>query len=94
MEEKIINKDMIELIYQAEENVLNERIRKIDKKVRKGIKDINLEKFLEKQNNEEEIKKLLEKIEDNYSIKISEYTKEFYKQGFKDGVNLILNCLK
>ena len=27
-------------------------------------------------------------------IKISEYNKEFYKQGFIDGINLIINCLK
>ena len=36
----------------------------------------------------------LEKIEENYSIKIAQYTKDFYKQGFIDGVNLMINCIK
>lgn len=33
-------------------------------------------------------------IEDNYNIKITKYNKEMYKQGFIDGVNLMINCLK
>ena len=33
-------------------------------------------------------------MEDNYNIKISEYNKAMYKQGFIDGINLILECLK
>ena len=40
------------------------------------------------------MEKMVETIEENYSIKIAEYNKEFYKQGFKDGVNLIMNCFK
>lgn len=32
-------------------------------------------------------------IEDNYNIKITKYNKEMYKQGFIDGVNLIINYL-
>ena len=41
----------------------------------------------------QDLKEILNKIEENYNIKITEYNKEIYKQGFIDGVNLILNCL-
>ena len=41
-----------------------------------------------------ELKEVFNKIEDNYNMRITEYNKEIYKQGFIDGVNLILNCLK
>ena len=34
------------------------------------------------------------KKKEDIDIVIEEYNKEFYKQGFIDGVNLILNCLK
>ena len=76
--EDIKYKDIIELIYQAEEK----------------IKDINIERLLENTSKPEELKKAFDRIEENYSIKIAQYNKEFYKQGFIDGVNLIINCTK
>lgn len=94
MEENIKYKDMIELIYQAEEKILDEKIKQVNKRVKDKIKDINIEKILEDISNSNEVAKTFEKIEDNYSIKIAEYNKEFYKQGFIDGVNLMINCLK
>ena len=92
--EEIRDKDMIELIYQAEEKVLDERIKKMNKKLQEKIKDIKIEQLIENTSNSKELKKELENIEENYSIKIAGYNKEFYKQGFIDGVNLIINCLK
>lgn len=94
MEENIKYKDMIEIIYQAEEKTLDEKIKQANKKVKDKIKNINIEKILENTLNSSELAKTFEKIEDNYSIKIAEYNKEFYKQGFIDGVNLIINCIK
>ncbi len=94
MEENIKYKNMIELIYQAEQKVLDEKIKQANKKIRDKIKDINLEKIIKENPNQQEIEKLLETIEENYSIKIAQYNQEFYQQGFIDGVNLMLNCIK
>ncbi len=94
MEEKIENKNIIETIYQAEEKVLDEKIKQANKKIRNQIKEINVKELLEDTSNASKLEKTLERIEENYSIKIAEYNKEFYKQGFMDGVNLIINCLK
>lgn len=93
MEHKLINKDIIEIIYQAEEKILDKKIKEADKKIKDKIKIINIEKVVENTNKENEIKKMIEDIEENYNIKIGEYTKEFYKQGVIDGINLMLNCL-
>jgi len=94
MEEMIKYKNMIELIYQAEEKTLDDKIKQANKKIKDKIKDIDLSKILEDTNKPKELEKLLETIEENYSIKIAQYNKEFYNQGFIDGVNLILNCIK
>ena len=94
MEEKLINKDIIEIIYQAEEKELDGIIKKLDEKIKDKIKNINTKEIIEKSDNQKEIVKMLENIEENYNIKIGEYIKEFYKQGFIDGINLMLNCLK
>ena len=94
MEENIKYKDMIELIYQAEEKTLDEKIKEVNQKVKNRINDINIDNILENTSRQGELRKVFEEIEENYSIKISEYNKEFYKQGFIDGVNLIINCIK
>lgn len=92
--QELKNKDIIGLIYQGQEKVLDEKIRQVNQKIKEQIKDINISKLLEDSSMPDELKKAFEKIEENYSIKIAEYTKEFYKQGVLDGVNLMINCLK
>ncbi len=92
--EEMKYKDMIELIYQAEEKTLDEKIKQANKKIKEQIKDINIDKLIENTSKPNDLNKALEKIEENYSIKISQYTKDFYKQGFIDGVNLMINCIK
>lgn len=92
--EELKNKDIIDLIYQAQEKVLDEKIRQANQKIKEQIKDINISKLLEDTSMPDELKKAFERIEENYSIKIGEYTKEFYKQGFLDGIHLMINCLK
>ena len=94
MEKDIKYKDMIEIIYQAEEKTLDEKIKEVNQKVKNRINDINIDNILENTSRQGELRKVFEEIEENYSIKISEYNKEFYKQGFIDGVNLIINCIK
>ena len=91
--EEMKYKDMIELIYQ-EEKTLDEKIKQANKKIKEQIKDINIDKLIENTSKPNDLNKALEKIEENYSIKIAQYTKDFYKQGFIDGVNLMINCIK
>lgn len=92
MEENIKPKDILELIYQAEEKTLDEKIKEVNKKVKDEIKEINIKEILENTSKPNDVEKTLEQIEENYSIKIAEYNKEFYKQGFKDGIHLMINC--
>ena len=73
--------------------IIEEKNINVDKVIKK-IKNINIEKIWEDTSKPSELRKIFEEIEENYSIKISEYNKEFYKQGFIDGVNLMINCIK
>ena len=93
MSEKIINKDIIEKIYYAQEKELDKKITQVNQKIKDKIKDIDT-RNIEESENSREIKEMLETIEENYSIKIANYIKEYYKQGFVDGVNLMINCLR
>lgn len=90
MEEKLINKDIIEKLYESQEDIINEKIKEADRKIEYKIKDINYNNI----NNESEVEKILEIVEENYNIRIGEYIKELYKQGVIDGINLMINCLK
>lgn len=77
-EENLKEKDIIEIIYNSQEEQIDKIIKKANKEIKEEIKTINTEAA----------------IEDNYNIKITKYNKEMYKQGFIDGVNLMINCLK
>lgn len=70
MEKDIKYKDIIELIYQAEEAILDEKIKEVNQKVKNRIKDINIDNILENTSIPSEFKKILEEIEENYSIKM------------------------
>ena len=91
---RIQNKEMIKTVYKAQEEVIDQIIKKINKETKEQLKEINIEKIMEEAKNPNEVKEIFNKIEDNYNIKISKYNEEIYKQGFIDGVNLIINCLK
>lgn len=92
--EEIKYKNIIELIYQAQEKTLDEKIKQVNRRTKEQIKDIDIKGLLEETAKPNELQKAFERIEENYSIKITEYNKELYKQGFLDGVNLMINCLK
>ena len=47
MEEKLINKDIIEIIYQAEEKELDGIIKKLEEKIKDKIKNINTKEIIE-----------------------------------------------
>lgn len=88
------NKDMISLLYKAQEEKLDKIITKVNKEITSESKNINIEKVIAESNNPKELKEIFDKIENNYHIKITRYNKEFYEKGFIDGVNLILNCFQ
>lgn len=86
--------DVINLIYQARAEKIDEILKNVDEKLKERVKTVEIKSIIEDSNCEKQLTKELNKIEDNYNMKITEYNKEMYKQGFIDGVNLILNCLK
>ena len=93
-EEKLKEKDIIEIIYKSQDEKIDKIIKKVNKEISEELKTINTETVIGNSNNPKELKEIFNKIEDNYNIKITKYNKEMYKQGFIDGVNLMINCLK
>ena len=93
-EEKLKEKDIIEIIYKSQEEQIDKIIKKANKEIKEELKTINTETAIGNSNNPKELKEIFNKIEYNYNIKITKYNKEMYKQGFIDGVNLMINCLK
>ena len=93
-EEKLKEKDIIEIIYKSQEEQIDKIIKKANKEIKEQLKAINTETAIGNSNNPKELKEIFNKIEDNYNIKITKYNKEMYRQGFIDGVNLMINCLK
>ena len=85
----LIERDIIEKIYEAGENEIDSIIKKVDKRIKN--EQVNIQTEETPNENEQTMKEM---IEEKYSIKISEYIKEIYRQGFIDGVNLMINCLK
>ena len=86
--------DIINIIYQARAEKIDEILKNVDEKLKGRVKTVEIKRIIEDSNCEKQLIEKLNKIEDNYNMKITEYNKEMYKQGFIDGVNLILNCLK
>ena len=87
-------KNMINIIYQLQDEKIDKILKNTDKTINNKLKEIDFEKIVKNSNDAKELNEIFNKIEDNYNIKITEYNKEMYKQGFIDGVNLILNCLE
>ena len=93
-QENLKEKDILEIIYNSQEEQIDEIIKKANKEIKEELKIINTETAIGNSNNPKELKEIFNKIEDNYNIKITKYNKEIYKQGFIDGINLMINCLK
>ena len=60
--ENIKYRDILELIYQAEEQKLDEKIKQLNKRIKDKIKDIDIEKLLEDTSKPSELSKALEKV--------------------------------
>ena len=94
MENNIKENNLIEKIYFMQEDVIDEIIKKVNKDLERKLQKIDLEKIFENKSEAKELKEIFNKNEDNYNLKISKYNEEIYKQGFIDGVHLILECYK
>ena len=91
---KFKEEDMINIIYQSQEEKVDKIIKKIDERIRNKLKKIDIERIRGNSNMKNDLKEVFNIMEDNYNIRITEYNKEMYKQGFIDGMILILNCLE
>lgn len=86
-----LEKDIIENIYQSKYEELDEKIiKKIKENKNKflKIKELEIKDIKIKNQIEEQIKN----IEENNNIKNAIIKEEMYKQGLKDGINLIILC--
>ena len=90
----IKEKDIINIIYQEQEEEIDKILIRVEGRLKDKLEKIDLERIIENSHGATELKEVFNKLEDNYNIKITEYNKELYRQGFIDGVNLILNCCK
>ena len=87
----ISQKNIIENIYQSKYEELDEKIiKKIKENKNKfsKIKELEIKDIKIKNQIEEQIKN----IEENNNIKNAIIKEEMYKQGLKDGINLIILC--
>lgn len=91
-------KDLIENFYNSEYENLDKIIIKCEKtKEMENLKssEENLWKEFEEKNkvDNEILINIKEKIENNENKRLSIYNKIMYKQGFIDGINLLINCI-
>lgn len=91
-------KDLIENFYNSEYENLDKIIIKCEKtKEMENLKMLekNLWKEFEERNKIENeiLSNTKEKIKDNENKRLSIYNKLMYKQGFIDGINLLINCI-
>ncbi len=91
--EKIEN--MIDNIYELKFEILDKKITEIIKENKYKLKKTEENKItdeIKEQLIKKQIKELVNDIEENNNIKNSIIMKEMYKQGFIDGVSLIIDC--
>ena len=94
MEIKIEYENIIRNLYNSREEKIDEIIKKLEKDIKSEIKEVGLEDLVDKKDDIEGLKKVYDKIQNNYEIKISKYCAAIYEQGIKDGVNFMIDCIK
>ena len=88
---------MLDKIY----NIREEEININDAELRNKLNEVTLDEIknyiennMDNKENQENILKKLDLLIEKYEIKMANYLEKGYKQGFKDAVNLILDCMK
>lgn len=94
IEEELRMLDKIYNIREEEININDAELRnKLNEVILDEIKNY-IENNMDNKENQENIFKKLDLLIEKYEIKMGNYLEKGYKQGFKDTVNLILECMK
>lgn len=95
----IESSDMLGKIYNARQEDFKQKANCDRKELEDRLKDTTIDEIkglIEKNVTEYSVKQeILEKLEqliENYEIKTAYYMEKRYKQGFKDGMNLLKQC--
>ena len=94
--EKFMIVDIIEKLYNSQIEELDNKILELQKQLKINQDNKDISKLISEVKDEEIKKKIniiIDKVKDEENKKTSIYNKEMYKQGFVDGINLILNCI-
>lgn len=88
-------RDIIKQLYNMNEKKLDEIIKHENKKLKTTKTYKEFQERIKMMEQEENIqgKEILDDVEEYYNKKISSILGEIYKQGFLDGMSLILECL-
>ena len=93
------NMDMLDKIYNARQYDLENRASIDRKELAEKLNHITIDEVqslirenIQEQYKQQELIEKLDKLIENYEIKMAYYMEKGYKQGFKDGVNLIKQC--
>ena len=92
MNSEDIRNKLLEKLYLSQEEKIDEILKEAKNELNNKLIETNQEKILKKYNNKE-LNDLIDEIEENNNIKMSYFNKKLYKQGFIDGVNLLIECL-
>lgn len=85
----------IENIYEIKYEILDQKVLQKLKENKYKLKKIDEDKIITEIKEkliQKQIIQMLKEIEENNNIRSSIIMKEMYKQGFIDGVNLIIDC--
>ena len=91
--------DMLDKIYNARQQDFERRANMDRQILADKLNNITIEEVegvikenIEEQYKKQELMEKLDKLVENYEIKMAYYMEKGYKQGFKDGVNLLKQC--
>ncbi len=91
--------DMLDKIYTARQYDFQKKANLDRKELAEKLNNITIEEVeavikenMEEQYQKQELIEKLDKLVENYEIKMAYYMEKGYKQGFKDGVNLLKQC--
>lgn len=94
-----IELNVLEKLYNARQCDFEQRANAERRELASKLNGVTLEEMekaiieaVKEQEKKQEVLEKLDKLVENYEIKMAYYMEERYKQGFKDGVNLIKEC--
>lgn len=93
------NLDMLDKIYAARQYDFESKASIDRKELENKLNHITIDEVeaviqqkIKEEDNRQELIEKLDKLVENYEIKMAYYMEKGYKQGFKDGVNLLKQC--